>query len=448
MFVSTATALVETQNIGDTRRGAIKTSPRMYRQFVDTLYSNKPDAIVRELMANMDDGHKAAGTTDVPFEVCAPTDLDPYLVFKDFGTGMTREQVLERFLTLGDSDKADSDDFTGGFGLGCKVHLAYIDKGQTIIETRQNGVVHTFASYWGPDGWPSITDMGSAPTDEPNGMTIRIPIRKDDYHVFSEVISRRACRFVPAPISNVKFQVQEIKIDHELFTLYRVGDKPAALMGAIAYRINFEALNLRYGDPRRNLADTNMTLKFKVGELEPALNREGLSYTEKTINALTTRLDQVVAALIEEGQKTLQAQPNLFEASRFFRGDLPPELRRLFSNDVAQYKGVDVSNDLRLHNGQFCRLGYRDLRRVNPPISWRSTAFVHPEKMPPVIHIQGDFTTTSLWRRLTRWGVNRFSDVLLFKGDISALHGFTDVIVCDDQTMPEPPKAPRQSRSG
>lgn len=58
------------------------------------LYSNKIRAVIRELSCNAVDAHTSAGNKN-PIEVKLPNALDKQFYVKDFGTGLTHDQVMK-----------------------------------------------------------------------------------------------------------------------------------------------------------------------------------------------------------------------------------------------------------------------------------------------------------------------------------------------------------------
>ena len=80
-----------------------------------TLYSDQPLAVVREVLFNGWDAHKAKGITDTPLRITIDREN---LVFRDFGEGIAPDRMTDIYCTYGGSTKKDSSDQTGGFGLG------------------------------------------------------------------------------------------------------------------------------------------------------------------------------------------------------------------------------------------------------------------------------------------------------------------------------------------
>lgn len=93
----------------------------------DSIYSDKIAAPMREYGANGWDAMQRAGKKDIPLDIHIPTQMKPELIIRDFGSGLSHEDVFFRYTQYGHSDKRDSDDEAGTLGLGCKSGFAYGD---------------------------------------------------------------------------------------------------------------------------------------------------------------------------------------------------------------------------------------------------------------------------------------------------------------------------------
>lgn len=80
-------------NVGAISDFKIRSTAKSFQILSSSLYANKIRAIIRELSCNAFDSHVAAGKQDVPFYVHFPTYLEPYFYVRDFGIGLTHDQV-------------------------------------------------------------------------------------------------------------------------------------------------------------------------------------------------------------------------------------------------------------------------------------------------------------------------------------------------------------------
>ena len=81
-------------------------------------YSDPEMAFIRETCSNAYDAHTVAGTEDVPFDLHIPSTFEPYIEIRDYGTGISKDFMLNRYVSVGDSTKRKSNSEIGGFGIG------------------------------------------------------------------------------------------------------------------------------------------------------------------------------------------------------------------------------------------------------------------------------------------------------------------------------------------
>ena len=86
----------------------------------DQLYSDKVLAVLREYSSNAWDANRMVGRGNIPIEVNLPTLMQPYLSIKDFGPGLSRDDVFNVYTQYGASTKHDSNIAVGMPGIGSK----------------------------------------------------------------------------------------------------------------------------------------------------------------------------------------------------------------------------------------------------------------------------------------------------------------------------------------
>ena len=145
---------------------SIKNSPVAFEILSSKLYSDANMAVVRELLCNAYDSHKACGKQDVPIHVQLPSYLNKNFIIRDYGLGLSKEDVIDLYTTFFHSTKADSNDFTGCFGLGSKTPFSYTDA--FTVTSYWNGTKYSFVAAK-KDGYPNIYCINEEDTDECNG---------------------------------------------------------------------------------------------------------------------------------------------------------------------------------------------------------------------------------------------------------------------------------------
>jgi hypothetical protein len=310
-------------NVGEIGDFKIKASAKAFSILSSGLYANKIRAIVRELSCNAVDSHVAAGKEEVPFEVHLPNQLSPHFSVRDFGTGLSHEQVTQIYTTYFESTKTDSNSFIGALGLGSKSPFSYTDNFTvTAIKDGRKGIYSAFINN---DGVPSIALMMEEQTDEPAGVEVKFAVEdRYDTSKFAEEARHVFINFKlrPTILGSSGFQFYERKYEskdiipgvHNFTT--RGYDKSIAVMGNIGYPIDVPNAEKNLGE-LENLLSCGLEMHFAIGELDFQASREGLSYIPSTIEAIRKKLKDVNEALTVVLAKEADAIVNLWERADF-----------------------------------------------------------------------------------------------------------------------------------
>lgn len=100
-----------------------------YSLMIDGIYTNKLSSVIRELSTNARDSHINANNTN-PFLISIKFNdktSDVLLSIKDFGTGLSKEETETYLCNLNASNKRESDDAVGCFGIGSKSPFSLVD---------------------------------------------------------------------------------------------------------------------------------------------------------------------------------------------------------------------------------------------------------------------------------------------------------------------------------
>ena len=69
---------------------------KSFKVLSEKIYTKKVQAVIREISCNAQDAHTDADI-DQPFKVHLPTTLEPWFAVRDYGFGLTTQQVREIF---------------------------------------------------------------------------------------------------------------------------------------------------------------------------------------------------------------------------------------------------------------------------------------------------------------------------------------------------------------
>lgn len=304
-------------NVGEIGEFRIRNSAKAFSILSSGLYANKIRAIIRELSCNAVDSHVAAGRSDTPFDVHLPTPLEPWFSVRDYGVGLSHDQVTRIYTTYFESTKTGSNDFIGALGLGSKSPFSYTDN--FTVTAVQNHVRGIYSAFINGDGVPSIALMSTEVTDEPNGVEIKFSVNdRYDYQKFREEAQQVYRYFALQPKFNVDVAIPVLEYAardiipgvHE-YGVNRYQRNSVAVMGNIAYPIEVPNARTGLGD-LVNLLESGLEIHFGIGELDFQASREGLSYIPQTIDAIKRKLEAVNAALADKLAVELDAIDNMW----------------------------------------------------------------------------------------------------------------------------------------
>lgn len=152
----------------------------------NAIYSNKPMAVVREVLCNAWDSHINSGVTDIPVNITLDGNS---LIIRDYGKGIHPELMHPIYCIYGSSTKENDGLQTGGFGLGSKAPFAYSD--HFTVTSSHAGIKTVYAISRGSaltKGKPDLRVMVQIPTLE-QGLEVNIPIKEDkDVSIFKKLI--------------------------------------------------------------------------------------------------------------------------------------------------------------------------------------------------------------------------------------------------------------------
>lgn len=313
---------IDVQSFGDIggKAAQIKSSGKMLSLLVDRLYAYKYAAVVRELCANAADSHVMAGHGDRPFDVYLPSDISPFFIVEDHGTGLNRADVEKYFGTLGESSKEENQDQIGALGLGCKSPFAVTDS--FTIESRCEGLVHTFTYYKNSElipclMWNNTRDMKD---DEENGITVKVPSDPSTHNEYVDGLRTELFTFKTLPRVDGSDKFEWAKVKRELFVgegfrivqldehdraarhfTSRKGDV-VAVMGGVTYPIRLPPAEYDKCPHLKSFRRMGATLiiDFEMGTIDFQPSREELSYDPQTVENIITRVNACADEFISD----------------------------------------------------------------------------------------------------------------------------------------------------
>lgn len=152
----------------------------------DTGYNNKIYSSFREIYSNAIDANKISKTKKKVFIKLLRLSGSTQIIVRDFGPGLTEEEVYSVFSMYGVSTKENKEDQIGGFGIGAKAPFSYSDT--FFVESFKDGFKYSFICYLDELNEARTKLIEKSVTSEDNGISVSIPIKDGDYRLFVEAV--------------------------------------------------------------------------------------------------------------------------------------------------------------------------------------------------------------------------------------------------------------------
>lgn len=291
------------------------------------LYSNPIKVLVQEYMSNARDAHREVDKDSLPIEVTCPTDISPQFEVRDFGPGLTPDRIKNVFVKYGSSTKRDSNNQTGGYGIGAKSAWSYADTFHVISITRENDVniKRSYSCVVDESRAGKLVKMSDDEfTTEPCGTRIVVPARKENFRQFKAYAIQTGSFWKTLPIihgetlsmaktisegANWKYFVRE-SVTEELRY-----NRAFVIYDGIPYPLKTETLKDAISEPvMKVLNNSCFGLYFDIGDITISANREEIQYTEKTRKVLANRVNELVEDVASKFSDTIQKETTFLNA--------------------------------------------------------------------------------------------------------------------------------------
>lgn len=324
----------------------IATSAKAFRILSSNLYKHKIRAIIRELSCNAVDGHIASklagGNPPSQFDVTLPSIFDHQFKIRDYGIGLSNDDVLNLYSTYFASTKSETNDMTGALGLGSKSPFAYTDT--FSVCSWFNGTKSSYSAFI-QDGEPSIVLVHQEASTEPNGVEITVPVGSNDVNKWAEEANRVYISFEhtrPNFIGRADY-VQYIKYTNDVCVSDRTneyGSGVFAVMGGVVYPIPSEYWDNSFISLWAH--SKAYYIKFELGELDITPSREELSLDPDTVIAIQNRMGSTNKSYDDELDAMFASATDIFDLHKKVNAKFTREVwRRVIDKKV--YRGRTIA---------------------------------------------------------------------------------------------------------
>ena len=335
-------------------------------------YSNPPLAVVREISANaLDANNEAKATRKV--EVTIPSKFNPHFCVRDFGNGLSQEDVFGLYSKYGKSTKRNSNSYIGAFGIGKFAPLSY-GNNFTCVSFHE-GIKTSYNVFVNEDDDTKIVKMHEETSKEPSGLSVEVAIADEDIDTFRTIVKaffrffsdEDMPKFIGVGDDEEFFDKYDIVLEANDKSWFIIDDQQDywsrshseshAFMGRVHYPMQSNSINFSSiidedidGNEIHALQEIcrqdNLYIRFDIGELKLHHSRESLEYNKVTQKAIVEHLRQVKNDIEELAKEKLEGATCLWDAKAKYAqvvNALPHSLKGIFENSF-KWKGIPITS--------------------------------------------------------------------------------------------------------
>ncbi len=351
---------------------SIENNSMAFRVISKNIYKNGIRAIIRELSTNCVDAHIVKGNTDVSFEVKLPVSHRPSLSIRDFGHGMSEQEIDDIYKIYFKSTKTDKEN--GAYGLGGKSPFAYRD--DYYITSYQNGIMKKYKLFWNYEldvPIPDCQKVEEVPTTEPDGLEVTVPnISPSDFYKFEEEAISVFKHFADVRpvlygssglIAPEKYTLSEPLFSGENYKIYADTKEYYntvtcyAIVGSIGYSIQIPELGDSLSSEERNLlSKCRFDFYFDKSAIKTGPGREEIVYDKATIANIVARIKEMHVDVYFRLQRELNAIDGLYDTRMFYAKY--KKLDAFFPSEGMFYRGEIINTSDIVLTTQLNRFSY------------------------------------------------------------------------------------------
>lgn len=293
----------------------IAVNNKAFKVLIDKLYSDKIQSIIRELSTNAYDSHIMAGCAERPFDVTLPTSLNPVFSIRDYGVSLSHEKIMTMYVTLFESDKDESNDQVGAFGLGSKSPFSYTDSFSVIAYL--DGLKRSYIVGYDSEGIPNITHISTEDSDAERGFEVSFPVKYEDSSAFRDAATTVYRYFDVKPNCGIAFDGFTPTLAHGNWKLYNKKTYSRSVwvrQGCVAYPVTDKSLT----DILSGL-NTDIVIDVPIGSVSVTPSRESLSIDPETKRFLDSEFRRINEEILNVINDKFSEAPTILETQKVWR---------------------------------------------------------------------------------------------------------------------------------
>ena len=286
----------------------------------ESIYTYGRLAGVREIISNALDATVRAKSSR-PIQIKYPTSLQPSFSVRDYGPGLTDQEIDDLYTCLGASSKKEVEDEVGFFGVGALSPFAYVESFN--VQSFKDGLVRLYSIFMNEKGVPDIAFINESKTDEPNGLCVSYNVKREDMASFGSDIDQTLTYIEPDKYlygKKVPYYKDVIKADKNIVMnfddkifisakqYYGSNQKNQLVMGGVCYEFDPSFVN-------KDLFQRYVvTIEAPIGAVSVQASREKLKLNTKTTAYIKEIVNYIYKNIEAEVQKQVDAADNFWAA--------------------------------------------------------------------------------------------------------------------------------------
>lgn len=387
------------------------------------IYTEHDLAVIREYLTNALDEHAEHKPTQ-PVDITIPKGDNNYsFKIRDYGHGLSTNDVEGLYIQYGASTKRDSNNQAGCLGIGCKAAFAYGDT--FYIESFHDNYHHKYMAALSNDtGQLHHLSSERIPTHIPHGLKISVPIKEEDSGTFRMKIGRylnyvdkslynitndhfsEGIDLVMTPDKVLLESDEESEYPWQFYT-----DNPMSTNNAVVVMGNvpYPIVSSNVQEHNQYLENKSLVMHAPLGSLSIAANREQLQYDDRTIMTLQEIDKDIQKTVHIRIQEIINKASSHSDAIRAFekadKAINPGNTGRYHSinwNDISKYnwnnKPLQTEHECKgeyayIEHSRKCRYS----RAANPAYKWEDKSDRYSAQKGPRIISNGLINKFIIW---------------------------------------------------
>lgn len=183
------------------------------------IYSHPIQTLVQEYVNNGKDANRSAGKPDHAIDITIPTYDNLEFVCRDYGVGLSKEEIIAVYRKIGKSTKRTNNKLAGKYGVGAKIGFVYADA--FLITSWKDGRKVECLAHKANSQIGDYTFLSDVESDEPNGVQISIKLTEAAHITqFRQAVQRMFYLWPEKPNFNIGIEWPKIEYEDECVKMF------------------------------------------------------------------------------------------------------------------------------------------------------------------------------------------------------------------------------------